>query len=119
MNRTRQITVLVVFVALLAATALQWQRWRSTTRNADFPDGSLWVCTDPKCAAEVVKTVREVGQFFQDHPDGQLNCPKCQAPLARAQRCPHCQHLYVSQRPPLRACPHCQQPLLAPTAAGG
>jgi len=100
----------LVVVLVVAGIAAVWWYWRPAN-NANFPDGTFWLCANPQCKAEIVLTMKQLGEHHEKHYGQPLLCPKCNKPdPLRADRCPDCKKLYPQQRNIAPLCPYCKKP---------
>lgn len=84
--------------------------------SEDFPDGTIWMCVD--CDDGFVKSLEDLGAFYQEKPGAPIPCPKCDGTrTSRGKKCPHteCGKFYISA---LRTreqgkyiCPRCKKEL--------
>ena len=122
--KRRQIITLVAAMAVIAASvtgAVVWLRSAAAV-NEDFPDGTFWLCSHAACGAEFVKSLDELGAFYQQNPNAELPCPDCgRTPTMRAVRCAECGRHFP--RPPRGRlpleCPHCGKEQPRATDADG
>ncbi|MBU0640051.1 MAG: hypothetical protein KKB50_14385 [Planctomycetes bacterium] len=123
MNTRSTILLSLAVLALTAAGVLLTRHMtQGDSESEDFPEGTFWLCTNPECGAEFVKTVAELGAFYRDNPDAPLPCPKCgQTQTKRAIRCPLCKRFYDpgERGNRVRICPHCKQEMPRLTEVGG
>ncbi len=113
MNTGNVIKLLVALLGLACAAVLL-ARWATQDRgqDADFPEGTFWVCTSPQCQHEFNLSLDEVAAFYTENPDSEMPCPKCGQPAVRAKRCPFCERSFPRVRGsgPV-TCPHCNRQL--------
>ena len=119
--KPRQIITLVAALAVIAAAitgSMVWLR-SEAAESADFPDGTFWLCSGAACGAEFVKSLDDLGAFYQQNPNADLPCPDCgRTQTLRAARCEACgRHFPRPARgeSPIN-CPHCGEE--QPRAAG-
>ncbi|MDB5291035.1 MAG: hypothetical protein JWL69_2276 [Phycisphaerales bacterium] len=104
MNRDRLFlaagAAVVIGVAIVVAG-----RWRPAN-NANFPNGTWWICQNPACKAEFSMSSKELGEWHAKHYGDPLPCPKCgQTNVIRAEKCEKCGRVYPAQG--AVACPNC------------
>lgn len=99
-----------LLIAAAAVTLLAWNR--RPANNDNFPDGTFWICTDPKCKAEFALTIKELGAHHEKHYGQPPTCPKCNGnKTIRAERCPNCMKFYPMIQDLALICPHCKKPV--------
>ncbi len=122
--KPRQIITLVAAVAVTAAAVTGTMVWfRSDSAvSADFPQGTFWLCSDAACGAEFVKSLDELGAFYQQNPNADLPCPDCgRTQTLRAARCTACSRHFprpARGRSPIN-CSHCGEEQSKATDASG
>jgi len=104
-----KLVMAAVIAVVVGGISLGWYCYRPVN-NADFPDGTFWLCSNPKCNAETVLTMKQLGDHHAKHYGQPIPCPKCGAELLRADRCPDCKKLYPQQRNIAPLCPYCKKP---------
>lgn len=97
-----------VIVAVVGATLLVWSMW-STPNNANFPEGTAWLCTDNKCGNHFKMTVKELAEYTRANYGQPVKCPKCQKVAVGAIECAHCGKVYHQMRGS-NICPYCNKP---------
>ena len=116
---TRRILIRIVLTLVVFSVAfVQIVRTVHPDRNADFPQGTLWVCLD--CGHEFARSIRQLAAWHREHPGQSLPCPACGSTrTTRAARCPNCGRFVPRDKlrgaqPPV--CPYCHKPwpVLAP-----
>ncbi len=122
--KLRRIITLVAALAVIAAavtSAMVWFRG-DVAESSDFPDGTFWLCSDATCGAEFVKSLDELGAFYQQNPNADLPCPDCgRTQTLRAARCTACTRHFprpARGRSPIN-CPHCGEEQPRATGASG
>src|SRR5262245_21266611 len=111
----KTVALLLAVVAILALAIGLARRWAvSEARNADFPDGTLWVCGNRDCGKDFTLSLEEVAHFYATNSDGRMVCPHCsRAGAERAQRCNSCARVFPRAiATTARVCPHCKAPLV-------
>ena len=73
---------------LLAAVVAWWQL--GSPNNENFPDGTDWLCSDPKCATTFKMTMKELGAHNKKNFGQPVPCPKCNKQAVRSTKCNHC-----------------------------
>jgi rRNA maturation endonuclease Nob1 len=100
--------VLVVVGAALTVAAL----WRGPN-NANFPEGTDWLCTNQGCGNHFKLTMKQLGEHYKAHYGQLPKCPKCGHDAVRAWQCANCGKVFPQTRG-IDACPYCGKPLAAP-----
>ncbi|HEX2971121.1 MAG TPA: hypothetical protein VHP11_02240 [Tepidisphaeraceae bacterium] len=99
----------VLAAAALFTVVLVWSR--RPANNDDFPEGTFWLCANPKCQTSFTLTIKELGQHHEKHYGQPPFCPKCQGTdTLRAEQCPHCKKVYPLARDWGSVCPYCRKP---------
>ena len=115
MNSRQVILGGAAVVVLVVAGVLAVRAWNDTAAESeDFPEGTFWVCTNPDCGAEFVKTIDELGAFYKEHRGAPIPCPKCgKTRTVRAIRCPQCKRFYprTGRGREGPGCPYCKAPI--------
>ena len=101
-----------VIAAVVAAAVIVWAVWRPSN-NANFPQGTLWLCSNPKCSAEFRLTMQQLGEHYKAHYGERPKCPKCGSEAYRADKCPSCGKVFPQTRGG-SICPYCGKPLPSP-----
>jgi hypothetical protein len=96
--------VVVVVVAVVAVFA-----FRRPDNNANFPEGTEWLCTNKACGNHFRMTVKELGEYTRANYGKPILCPKCNQPAAGARTCSHCKKVHVQVRG-MNVCPLCGKP---------
>ncbi len=120
----KNVVLLAIAVVILATAGVILTRYlrASAGESADFPEGTLWVCQERKCANEFSLSLDELGEFYDEHADAPVPCPECDGTkTARALRCSHCGHLFARPARGTTAivCTHCKKEQPPATAADG
>jgi hypothetical protein len=105
----------IVVMAALGVAVLVWSLWDSPN-NANFPEGTTWMCVDPACGGQATLTLKQLGEHNQKHFGKRPFCPKCTKEMIRADVCRHCGKWYPSVRDN-KFCPFCKQDNSAKVAA--
>jgi hypothetical protein len=109
-TRDKKLGAGVLVIATAAVVLIAWNR--RPANNDNFPDGTFWMCMNPKCKAEFTLTIKELGEHHQKHYGQQPTCPKCQGnDTIRAQRCPSCGKFYPIIQDWAAVCPYCKKPV--------
>jgi hypothetical protein len=105
------VAVLVGGAALIFGIVAYW--WRGPANNANFPEGTYWVCTNTACKTEFHLTVAELGAWHKAHYGERVQCPKCHHEAERSIKCPSCGAVTKLTRDASPVCPACKKPLPA------
>ena len=108
------VTGIVVGAAVLLAILAWWLH--TPANNANFPEGTDWLCVNPTCNTNFNLSIKELGQYSKDHPGEPIKCPKCGAPAIRAEKCQHCGKVFPMPRDAQHRCPYCGKENAAPPA---
>src|SRR5438105_4059765 len=84
-----------VGLAVVLLGVVVWATVRRPANNANFPDGTYWVC---KNGHQFTLTVKQLGEWNKAHYGQSPHCPTCDAPAERAEKCPHCGAVFPAQR---------------------
>ncbi len=104
-----------IVIALVVAGAVGgWMMW-TPANNANFPEGTPWMCQNPSCKTEFHLTMKQLSEHYKANYGEQPKCPKCSQPALRAERCDHCGKLFPQQRG-VNVCPHCGKEKVAQPA---
>ena len=95
----------LVIAAVVLAAVVVWSLY-SPANNANFPEGTAWLCTNPKCGNTFTLTMRQLGEHNKKNFGQPVQCAKCTAPAVRAQQCRHCQKWHPRPHEGYK-CPHC------------
>ena len=77
--------------------------------NANFSEGTDWMCGVAECAHTFNLTMAELGEHHKNNYGKPIACPRCDtAPAMRVDRCPVCKNYFPQQREAFR-CPHCAE----------
>jgi hypothetical protein len=101
--------VIVVAVGVVLAVAAL----RRPANNANFPEGTDWLCLNADCKNHFKLTMKELGEHHKQHYGQPVKCPKCGQRADRADHCKSCSKVFVQMRG-MTYCPYCQKPLYAP-----
>ena len=96
---------IIIGSAVLVAVLAWWLY--SPANNANFPDGTDWVCQSPTCKTGFTMTVKELAQYSKDRPGDPIKCPKCDTQAFRAEKCQHCGKYFPMVREGPHRCPFC------------
>ena len=102
-------TVVVYGSAVVGAVVIAVLAWwlYSPENNANFPEGTDWLCTSPACATAFKLTIKELADYSKESPGVPIKCPKCSTLSIRAEKCLHCGKAFPMPRDMMRRCPHC------------
>ena len=102
-----------VIVVVVGAALTLWMMFGGKN-NANFPEGTDWLCMNQACGNHFKLTMEQLGEHHRQNYGQPVKCPKCGTGIAeRAQVCPSCQKLFVQVRGS-PVCPHCRKPLPPP-----
>jgi len=101
--------IVVVVGAVLAVVAM-----RRSPNNANFPEGTDWLCLNPACKNHFKLTMHELGEHHRLHYGQPVTCPKCGQRAFRAEVCKSCGKVF-QQMPQMTNCPYCGKPLYQQT----
>lgn len=106
----KQIAILAGAAVLIVGAILIYTSGGSEhgENNANFPDGTFWICSSPSCKHEFNLSMQALSDHHKAHRGEPIPCPKCNSDSTRANRCPHCEKYSVLQRDST-VCPHCKQ----------
>ena len=102
----KAIGVIVGLVAVVVGVVL-WLALKPAANNANFPDGTWWVCPN---GHNFQMSVAALAAHHKDHRGEPVPCPTCNAPSDRADKCPHCGSVFKMIRNQ-DTCPVCKKPL--------
>ena len=103
-------------IIVVVGTVLAIWGTRSSPNNANFPEGTDWLCLNQSCNNHFKLTIQELGEHHKANYGQPVKCPKCGQRADRADVCKSCGKVYIQMRG-MQACPFCGKPL-APPAAG-
>lgn len=92
--------------AVVLALAV-WVMWRPAN-NANFPEGTDWLCVDPACKTHFKMTMKQLGEHYKENYGKRPLCPKCSKESVRAEVCGHCGKVYAASQGP-NYCPYCRK----------
>ena len=96
---------IVIGVVVLVAV-LVWALYHPAN-NANFPEGTDWLCQNPTCHTAFNLSIKQLGQYSSDHPGDPIKCPKCGTASIRAEKCQHCGKYFPMPRDAQHRCPFC------------
>lgn len=96
----------IVIGAVVLVAVLAWALYRPAN-NANFPEGTDWLCQNPQCATSFNLTVKQLAQYNQEHAGEPIKCPKCSTTSIRGERCQHCGKVFPMPRDAAHRCPYC------------
>ncbi len=106
----QQVAIILAIVGFVVAAVILFRPTNENNNygdnNANFPEGTLWLCGDAACGHSFNLTMKELGQHHEKHYGEPVPCAKCNKPAARANLCPHCKQVSVQERGG-GACPKC------------
>ena len=100
-------------IVVVVGGVLAFMAFRRPANNANFPEGTHWLCGDPKCATHYTLSVKELGEHHRKNFGKRPPCPKCGKEAFGAQQCVHCKKVYHQQRGMVH-CPYCGKMQAAP-----
>jgi hypothetical protein len=74
------VLILVIVGCLIAAAAVFFRPGGGTSHgenNANFPDGTFWICDNPQCGEQFTLTMKQLDEHHAKHYGEPLPCPKC------------------------------------------
>ena len=105
MKKNKNVVYGAVVVAVVAAALVVWSMW-DAPNNANFPEGTDWLCEDPRCATHFNLSMEELGEFNKKNFGQRVKCPKDGKPAVRAEKCAHCGKWHPRPHEGYR-CPFC------------
>jgi hypothetical protein len=115
LDKKQKLTYGAVIVVIVGAVLTVWAM-RGQPNNANFPEGTDWLCLNPACKNHFKLTMHELGEHHRLHYGQPVPCPKCGQRADRAEVCKSCGKVFQQMRG-MTNCPYCGKPL-APPAAG-
>jgi predicted RNA-binding Zn-ribbon protein involved in translation (DUF1610 family) len=112
MNQKQKLIYAAVITVVVGAVLAIWG-FRRPPNNANFPEGTDWLCTNRTCNNHFNLTMKDLGQFYKTHYGQRPKCPKCGSEAIRATVCPSCHKVFPQARD-MFACPYCGKPLFSP-----
>jgi ribosomal protein L32 len=103
-----------IVVAVVAAAVVVWAMW-TPANNANFPEGTLWMCTDRACGSHHNLSTKQLGEHYKANYGQLPKCPKCGKESVRAEKCDHCGKVYPQGRG-VQVCPYCKKEKVAAPA---
>ena len=94
-----------VVAAVVVAVLVGWSQFGSPN-NSNFPEGTDWLCEDPRCGTHFKMTMAELGEFNRKNFGQRVKCPKDGKPALRAEKCRHCEKWHPQPHEGYR-CPFC------------
>ncbi|MEX2215929.1 MAG: hypothetical protein WD768_17590, partial [Phycisphaeraceae bacterium] len=107
----KQITILSVAALLILGAFFIYNSGGEGhgDNNANFPDGTYWICSKPDCKHEFNLSMKALSDHHEHHYGDPIPCPKCgTAGAVPASLCPHCRKIYRTSTSST-VCPHCQK----------
>lgn len=96
-----------IIVAAVVVVAIAGWWLYSPANNANFPEGTEWLCESPSCKTAFNLSVKQLGEYSAKHPGDPIKCPKCNTRAIRAEKCQHCGKHFPMPRDAQHRCPHC------------
>ena len=96
----------IVIGAAVLVAVIGWMLYRPAN-NANFPQGTDWLCTNPTCNTAFNLSIKQLAQYSQEHAGEPIKCPKCGTPAVRAEKCQHCGKSFAMPRDAQHRCPFC------------
>jgi hypothetical protein len=100
-----------IVVGVVVIAVVGWAMW-SPSNNANFPEGTLWICTDRACGSDHTLTTKQLSDHYKANYGQLPKCPKCTKETMRAERCGHCSKVYPQARG-VQICPYCKKEKVA------
>ena len=94
----------IVVAAAVLVAVVAWMLY-SPANNANFPDGTDWLCLNPKCNTTTTLSIKQLAQYNEDHVGEPVKCPKCGTGAVRAEKCSHCAKSFPMSPHPQRLGP--------------
>jgi hypothetical protein len=116
MDANRKPLAIGIGVVGLLALVLAFWFTRGGENNANAPEGTYWICSNPQCKNEFNLSIADVSDHHRKHYGEPITCPKCGQRAIPADKCPHCKQLFPAGRG-LAKCPKCGKDLTAPPPA--
>ena len=103
----------IVVAAVVLVAVVGWLLY-SPANNANFPEGTDWLCMNPSCNNSFNMSVKQLAQYQKDHFGEPIKCPKCKTQSIRAQKCQHCSKTFPMSSDIQHRCPYCGKPTAVP-----
>lgn len=103
-----------VIIVVVGAVLAIWGT-RRPANNANFPEGTDWLCLNRSCNTHFKLTMKELGEHHKANYGQPIKCPKCAQRADRAEVCKSCGKVFVQMRG-MQGCPYCGKPLVPPPA---
>lgn len=104
MNKNLVKGLIIGGVVLLAVVG--WALY-SPSNNANFPEGTDWLCQNPSCKTSFNLSMKELANYNKEHPGDPIKCAKCGTAAIRAEKCRHCGKHFPMPRDAAHRCPFC------------
>ena len=96
----------IVVASVVVVAVVGWMLY-SPANNANFPEGTDWVCMNPSCKTVFNLSVKELAEYNKDHVGEPVKCRKCNTQAVRADKCQHCGKAFPMQPSVQSRCPFC------------
>ena len=103
--KTNVVKGIVIGAAVLVAVLAWWLY--EPANNANFPEGTDWLCTNPRCNTAFNLSMKQLAAYNEKHVGEPIKCPKCGTAAVRAEKCQHCGKVYPMPRDAAHRCPFC------------
>jgi DNA-directed RNA polymerase subunit RPC12/RpoP len=95
----------LVVGGIVLIAVLGWALYQPSN-NANFPDGTDWLCTNAQCKTAFNLSIEQLSDYSKDHAGEPIKCPKCGTASVRAEKCVHCGKVFPMSNAGHR-CPFC------------
>jgi len=96
----------IIIGAVVLVAVVGWWLYRPAN-NANFPEGTDWLCMNPSCGNTFNMSMKQLGQYNESHPGEPIKCPKCSTQAIRSEKCQSCGKHYPMPRDTEHRCPYC------------
>ena len=96
----------IVIGGVVLVAVLVWMLY-SPANNANFPNGTEWVCQNPTCKNGFNLSINQLAQYNAEHRGEPIKCPKCGSPAVRAEKCVNCGKYFPAAPGSDHRCPFC------------
>ncbi len=115
-KQQRFLTAAIIVLVVIIAGVVIW-KYRPAN-NANLPEGTFWVCSNPQCGNEFAWSVKQFSDFKEKNPGSPVLCPKCGKEAVGADRCPFCKRCFPKGQRGDKVCPHCGKTIPASSQPG-
>ena len=96
----------IVVAAVVLVALVGWMLY-SPANNANFPEGTNWLCLNPACNTSFNLSIKQLAQHNKQHVGEPIKCTKCGTQSVRAEKCQHCGKAFPMQPNVQPRCPYC------------